>query len=43
MLIYIEPHITCDFPGGGGGWGGPHMNRGAVKTDINRSLNMRTD
>ena len=21
----------------------PHMNRGAVKTDRNRSLNMRTD
>ena len=21
MLISIETHITCDFPGGGGGWG----------------------
>ena len=47
MLISVEPHITCDFPG----WSGPlspppldpHMNRGAVKTDRNRSLNMRTD
>ena len=32
MLISIETHITCDFPGGGGGSGppipplGPHMH-----------------
>ena len=46
MLISIEPHITCDFPGGSGPPIpplDPHMNRGAVKTDRNRSLNMRTD
>ena len=49
MLISIEPHITCDFPGGGGFQtpyplsGSAHMNRGAVKTDRNRSLIMRTD
>ena len=23
MLISIETHITCDFPGGGGGGPGP--------------------
>ena len=23
MLFYIETHITCDFPGGGGGSGPP--------------------
>ena len=23
MLISIEPHITCDFPGGPYGWGSP--------------------
>ena len=35
--ISIEPHITCDFPGGGGGWSGPpnptmdqHINTAAV-------------
>ena len=22
ILISIEPHITCDFPRGGGRWGG---------------------
>ena len=22
ILISIEPHLTCDFPGGGGGGGG---------------------
>ena len=47
MLISIEPHITCDFPGGGCPALIPpldlHMNRVAVKTDRNRSLNMRTD
>ena len=47
MLISIEPHITCDFPG----WVwtpyfpplDPHMDREAVKSDRTRSLNMRTD
>ena len=47
MLISIEPHITCDFPG----WVwtpyipplDPHMDREAVKADRTRSLNMRTD
>ena len=46
MPISIEPHITCDFPGGSGPPIpplDPHMNRGAVKTYRNRSLNMRTD
>ena len=34
MLIYIEPHTTCDFPGGSRPPIpplDPHMNRGAVK------------
>ena len=37
MLIPMEPHITCDFPGVGGGPYplsaplGAHMNREAVK------------
>ena len=46
MLISIEPHITCDFPGGSGPPIpplDPHINRGVVKTDRNRSLNTRTD
>ena len=46
MLISIEPHIICDFPGGVRTPIpplDPHMNRGAVKTDRNRSLTMRTD
>ena len=44
-LISIEPHITCDFTGGQDPYPplDPHMNRGAVKTDRNRSLNVRTD
>ena len=51
ILISIEPHITCDFPGVGWGGGGPdplfpygsaHKHRGST-TDRNRSLNMRTD
>ena len=37
MLISIEPHITCDFPGGPDLLSPPplvlHMIRGAVKTD----------
>ena len=46
MLISIEPHITHEFPGGVRTPIpplDPHMNRGAVKTDRNGSLNMRTD
>ena len=50
ILISIEPHITCNFPGGGGEGGPDHMSpyRSAQKhrgsnTDRNRSLNMRTD
>ena len=46
MLISIEPHITCDFSGGSGPPIpplDPHINRGVVKTDRNRSLNTRTD
>ena len=48
MLISIEPHITCDFPAGGGGpdpiypSGSEHEQRGS-KTDRNMSLNMGTD
>ena len=36
ILISIEPHITCDPPGGGGGYGhpyppmDPHINTEAV-------------
>ena len=35
ILISIEPHITCDFPGGGGVWTpcppmDPHKNIEAV-------------
>ena len=48
ILISIEPHITCDFPG----WGGvrtpcppmdPQKKHRGSNTDRNRSLNMRTD
>ena len=48
ILISIEPHITCDFPGGGGGpdplspYGSTQKHKGS-NTDRNRSLNMRTD
>ena len=47
MFISIEPHITCDFLGGGGGQtlyppsGSAHEQRDS-KTDRNRSLNMWT-
>ena len=46
MLISIESNTTCDFPGGVRTPIpplDPHMSKGAVKTDSNRSLNMRTD
>ena len=47
MLISIEPHITCDFPGGvrtpiPPPSGSAH-EQGSSKTDRNRSLNVRTD
>ena len=45
ILISIEPHITCDFPGvltPYPPYGSAHKLRGS-NTDRNRSLNMRTD
>ena len=43
ILIFIEPHITCDFGGRGPDpYGSAHKHRGS-NTDRNSILNMRTD
>ena len=49
ILFSIEPHITCDFPGGGGRGRTPYppyvsalKHRGS-NTDRNSILNMGTD
>ena len=47
ILISIEPHITCDFPGAGpdplSPYGSACQKHRGSNTDRNRSLNMWTD